>query len=91
MILGMTTGVCLVNIGLLAGLMFIYLHGYSQLKSRFGLGLLIFALLLMGQNLLYIYFYFAEWDAFGNAMVYVLTANLVQTFGLVVLSWVSWK
>ena len=86
-----TTGVCLANIGLTLGLVFIYQHGYSQLKSRFGLGLLVFALLLMGQNILYIYFYFTEYTDFRNAMVYVMTAQLIQTLGLAALSWVSWR
>ncbi len=91
LILGATTSVCLVNIGLLGGLMYIYQTGYSQLKSRFGLGLLVFAGLLVVQNALFIYFYFAESDAFSGTMSYVMTANLVQTFGLIVLSLVSWK
>lgn len=86
-----TTGVCLVNIGLLFGLAFIYHHGYSQLKSRFGLGLLVFAVLLMAQNILYIYFYWTEYSDFRSAMVYVMFAQLVQTLGLAALSWVSWR
>ncbi len=71
--------------------MYIYRRGYKELKSRFGLGLLIFAGLLVAQNLLYIYFYFAEADAFSDVMQYVMVANLVQTLGLVTLSWVSWR
>ena len=90
-VLGATTGVCLVNIGLLGGLMYIYHRGYSELKSRFGLGLFVFAGLLVTQNLLYIYFYFAEWDTFSYVMQYVMLANLVQTLGLATLSWVSWR
>ena len=91
MMLGATTGVCLVNVGLLGGLMYIYQSGYSQLKSRFGLGLLVFAGLLVLQNMLFIYFYFAEGDVFDNTLPYVMTANLVQTLALLVLSWVSWR
>ncbi len=91
MVLGGTTAVCVLNIALLGGLMYLYRRGYLELRSKFGIGLLAFTGLLAAQNLLYMYFYFTDWDAFHYTMIYVMTANSVQTLGLAVLSWVSWR
>lgn len=86
-----TTGVCLVNVLLLGGLAWFYHQGYKELHSRFVLGLLVFAGFLTAQNLLYIGFYMMNFQAFEDAAIYVITANLAQTLGLVTLTAVSLK
>lgn len=86
-----TTGVCLVNVLLLGGLAWFYHQGYKELRSRFVLGLLVFAGFLTAQNLLYIGFYMMNFQAFEDAAIYVITANLAQTLGLVTLTAVSLK
>jgi chromate transport protein ChrA len=86
-----TTGVCLANVLLLGSLAWFYHQGYKELRSRFVLGLLVFAAFLLTQNILYIGFYMMDFRSFEYAAKYVLTANLAQTLGLVALTIVSWK
>ena len=86
-----TTGICLVNVLLLGGLGWFYRQGYKELRSRFVLGLLVFAGFLAAQNILYIGFYMMDFHAFEEAAMYVITANLAQTLGLVTLTAVSLK
>ncbi len=86
-----TTGICLANVLLLAGLGWFYHQGYKQSRNRFALGLLAFAGFLAAQNILYITFYMMNFRAFEDVSLYVIVANGAQTLGLVTLTLVSWK
>lgn len=75
-----------VNIGLLIILLFTYISQYRKLKSNFSLGLVMFAALLLLQNILFIFFLLSREGFHGPGMGGpVFTINLIQLSALIVL------
>lgn len=75
-----------VNIILLFLLLLVYISSYRKLKSSFSLGLVFFALLLIIQNALFIFFLLSKEGFHGPGMgVPVLSINLIQLSALIVL------
>lgn len=76
----------LANIILLVILLFTYVSNYRKLKSSFSLGLVLFALLLIMQNLLFIFFLVSREGFHGPGMGFpVLSLNIIQFGALIVL------
>lgn len=75
-----------VNIILLFLLLLVYISSYRKLKSSFSLGLVFFALLLMAQNAIFIFFILTREGFHGPGVgLPVLSINLVQLSALIVL------
>ena len=87
----------LANVGLLLGLMYVWGNAYRHHRATHTLGLLIFATVLLAQNLLWIYAYlfheqFIGWFELGD-LAYQLTVTALcglQTAALVVLARITW-
>ena len=86
------------NIGLLSALFYFYWNSYKQLKSKFTVGLLYFALILLVQNILAIIALavFAilgiEIHELGGTEVYsiLLLVTLAQLVALIILFKITW-
>jgi hypothetical protein len=86
------------NIGLLSGLLYFYWNSYKQLKSKFTIGLLYFALILLIQNILAIIALAVflllgiEIHEIGGAEIYsiLLLVNLAQLVALIILFKITW-
>ncbi len=91
---GLAFGAALVglaNILLLIILLFTYVSNYRKLKSGFSLGLVLFALLLIMQNGLFIFFLLSREGFHGPGMGGpVLSLNIVQFGALIVLLKITW-
>ncbi len=75
-----------INIILLFLLLLVYISSYRKLKSSFSLGLVFFALLLIMQNAIFIFFLLTREGFQGPGMgLPVLSINLVQLSALIVL------
>ncbi len=75
-----------VNIILLFLLFLVYLSSYRKLKSSFSLGLMLFAVLLIIQNAIFIFFLLTKEGFHGPGMGGpVLSINLIQFSALLVL------
>ncbi|MCK9151147.1 hypothetical protein [Methanobacterium alcaliphilum] len=80
-----------VNIGLLVVMLFIYISSYKKLKSSFTLGLIVFVLLLILQNLVFIAFLLLREGFHGPGMGGpVLSINVIQFGALMVLLKITW-
>ena len=86
------------NILLLAALVYVWGRNYLQLRSKHTLGLLLFAVLLLGENAFALYFYLldpllSQWfsnvvpDPAWQAMILLHVFELVA---LTALTWVTW-
>lgn len=86
------------NVVLLLGLLYVWLRNYLQFRSKHTLGLSIFAVLLLLQNALTVYYYL--WDptlsvwfatdgprALWQAMMIV---DILEVIGLSFLAWVTY-
>ncbi len=83
--------VCAANIGLLLILLFTYVSSYRTLKSQFTLGLVIFATLLIIQNIMFMFFLLARQGFHGPGMGFpVLSLSIVEFGALVVLLKTTW-
>ncbi|HMK53843.1 MAG TPA: hypothetical protein VK444_03595 [Methanobacteriaceae archaeon] len=81
----------LINIALLLVMLGIYLSSYRRLPSRFTLGLVFFALLLILQNALFIFFLIMGQGFRGPGMGGpVLSLNIIQFGALIVLLKITW-
>jgi hypothetical protein len=78
------------NICLLLALIYIYGNSFKKVKSKFTVGLLLFAILLLLQNVLFIGFLFIYQGFRGPGMdVPVFFLNVTQFIALSVLLWIT--
>ncbi len=90
--LNLATGTEIINVILLAGLIYIYFQNYRRMHSKFALGLLFFAAFFLVQNLMAIYFQVAMVNYYTPEVsehIFILTS--IQTLGLVILSFITWR
>lgn len=86
------------NIGILSGLLYFYWNSYKHLKSKFTIGLLYFALILLIQNILAIIALAVflllgiEIHEIGGAEIYsiLLLVTMAQLVALIILFKITW-
>lgn len=80
------------NICLLLVLLYLYLRSFKDFKSKFTLGLVAFALLLLLQNVLFTAFLLTYEGFRGPGMgTPIFFLNIIEFFALSILVWVTWK
>ncbi len=85
--------VCAVSIVVLSGLLLVYSHNFRAIKSTFSVGLVLFAVLFLVQNIaaMALYMSMATQD-YGLAVAMPMFAlNVAQLTGFSVLFWISWQ
>jgi len=86
------------NILLLAALIYVWGRNYYNIRSKHTLGLLLFAVLLLGENVIALYFYLLDpllttWfstavpDPAWQAMI---ALHAFEFVALAVLTWITW-
>lgn len=85
------------NLVLLVGLGYVWGRNYWQFRSKHTLGLLLFAVFLLAENGLALYFYFLHpvlqvWVSSipDVAQIAMTSLRVLEFAGLVVLSWATW-
>jgi len=74
------------------GLLYFYTKNLAMIKSPFTIGVFVFALLFLLQNLLSIYFYFTMMDFYvPQVQFHVLTLTILQTIAFAVLLKITWE
>ena len=85
-------GLALASVGVLAGLLYVYVGNYRHLRSPFSLGLVVFAALFVVENLAAAYFYVIMSQDFGAPVaVPMLALNAAELVGFSTLCYVSWR
>ncbi len=87
-----TTALTGISTLLLLGLLYVYYKNLKHIKSKFTIGLFIFALLFLIQNLVSLY-YFITMMAYYSAEVevHVFILTLLQAIGFAVLLKITWE
>ena len=81
-----------VNIMLILSLLYVYISNYSKLKSMFTLGLGIFAVLFLIQNVISFYYFVTMMPYYAASVEgFVFAFSLLQTLAFVVLNYITWK
>lgn len=81
-----------VNASILISLIYVYAKNYQKLNSKFSLGLLIFASILLLENILAFYF---NWTMMGLYAERVAQQGLIlrslETASLIILGYITWR
>jgi len=82
-----------INIVVLCGLLVVYARNFRAIKSQFSVGLVLFALLFLVQNIAAIALYLSMAAAnYGVSVALPLLAlNMAELSGFAVLFWISWQ
>jgi hypothetical protein len=80
------------NAAILTSLIYVYAQNYQKLNSKFSLGLLVFASILLLENVLAFYF---NWTMMGLYAEKVAQQGLIlralETASLVILGYITWR
>ena len=80
------------NVAILSSLIYVYAKNYQTLNSKFSLGLLIFASILLVENALAFYF---NWTMMGLYAEKVAQQGLIlrglETASLIILGYITWR
>lgn len=87
------------NVVFLLALSYVWVRNYLQIRSKHVLGLAIFAVLLLAENALALYYYLIDptlsvWFATAVPPVAwraLMVLHLLETAALVFLLWVTWE
>lgn len=84
------TGVAVLNVVLAAALAGLYARVYGKTRAPFTLGLILFALAFLAQNVLVAYSYGTMMPLFGADLVpYLLAIGILEAAGLVAVLWTA--
>ena len=88
----LTTALTFISTALLILLLYVYFRNLRKIRSNFTLGLFIFALLFLVQNLASLYFYFTMIEYYvPEVTLHVFIFTLLQTIGFAVLLKITWQ
>ena len=92
MLMALTTILAAISALILAALSYIYIRNLRKIRSNFTIGLLIFALLFLIQNIVSLYFYLTMMDYYVPAVeLHVFIFTLLQTIGFAILLKLTWE
>ena len=90
--MNITTAITVVSTIFLLGLLYVYSKNLKKIKSRFTIGLLIFALLFLFQNLISLYYYITMMKYYAPEVeVHVFILTLLQAIGFLILLIITWE
>lgn len=92
MLMNFTTTLTLISILLLLGLLYVYSKNLKKIKSKFTIGLFLFALLFLIQNLMSFYYYLTMMKYYAPEVeVHVFILTLLQTIAFGILLKLTWE
>ena len=92
LIMNITTSLTGVSTLLLLGLLYIYYKNLKKIKSNFTIGLFIFALLFLVQNLVSLYYYITMMKYYAPEVeIHVFILTLLQAIGFAILLKITWE
>ena len=92
MLMSLTTMLTGISTLLLLGLLYVYYKNLKKIKSKFTIGLFIFAILFLLQNLVSLYFYLTMMQYYSPQVeIHVFILTLLQTLGFLVLLKITWE
>jgi hypothetical protein len=80
-----------VNILLLVGLLAVWARTYREVRAPMTLGTMIFAVFLLAENVVALYFYFTAPAMPTLAVQFMMILQLLETVGIAVLAYVTWQ
>ncbi|MBI2146819.1 hypothetical protein HYU22_05795 [Candidatus Woesearchaeota archaeon] len=82
----------IISIMALLGLVYVYYKNLKKIKSKFTIGLLVFAILFLVQNVISLYFYVTRMEYYvPEVELHMFFLSLLQTLGFLVLLKITWE
>ena len=83
----------LANIVILLLLLYVYAKNYRNIKSKFNLGLILFSVLFLIENLLILHLGLFQWPHIADITIvsHMIAINFIQLLGLLSLLYITWK
>ena len=85
-------GAAALNVIILLALSFVWVRNYRQFRSKHALGLLAFAVLMLAENGMALYFFTVDpmLRMGGERQIAQTALRLLMTAALVFLAWITW-
>jgi hypothetical protein len=80
-----------VNVMLLLGLLAVWVGTYREIRAPLTLGSIVFATLLLAENLVALYFYFNAPAMPPLAVQFMMVLQVLETVAIGVLAYVTWQ
>ena len=92
LIMNLTTIMTGVSTLAILGLLYIYYKNLRNIKSKFTIGLFIFALLFLLQNLVSLYYHITMMKYYAPEVeIHIFILTLLQTIAFIVLLKITWE
>ena len=92
MLMNITTILTGISSLFLLGLLYVYSKNLKAIKSKFTIGLFVFALLFLLQNIVSFYFYITMMDYYAPQVgFHVFILALLQTIAFLILLKITWE
>lgn len=92
MLMNVTTLLTAISTLILVGLLYVYYKNLKKIKSKFTIGLFVFAVLFLLQNLVSLYFYLTMMDYYvPQVEIHVFILTLLQTIAFLILLKITWE
>ena len=92
MIMNVTTVIAAISTIFLLGLLYVYYKNLRNAKSKFTIGLFIFAILFLIQNIVSLYYYITMMKYYAPEVeVHVFILTVLQTLGFAILLKITWE
>ena len=92
LIMNLTTIMTGVSTLAILGLLYVYYRNLINIKSKFTIGLFIFALLFLLQNIVSLYYYITMMNYYAPEVeIHVFILTLLQTIAFIVLLKITWE
>lgn len=92
MLMQATTILTAISTLLLSALLYVYLNNLKKIKSKFTIGLFVFALLFLIQNIVSLYFYLTMMDYYvPQVEMHVFIFTLLQAIAFMILLKITWE
>lgn len=80
-----------VNVVLLCTLLAIWIRTYREIRAPLTLGSIVFATLLLAENVVALWFYFTAPAMPALAVRVMMVLQMLETVGIAVLTYVTWR
>jgi hypothetical protein len=86
-------GINIINIVILIILLYIFSKNYRHIKSNYNLGLIIFSLIFIVENLTILHLGIFEWPSVieNVILLHMIIVDFIELLGLITLLYITWK
>ena len=86
-------GISFINVIILLLLVAIYSKNLRHIRSKYNIGLLVFCLLFIAENLITLHLGIFSWPVVLDSLVmsHIIIINLIELIGLSVLLYITWE